>query len=357
MRILQICSARTIGGGERHVIDLSNELASRGHDMFLAAVPDSPLIERLSSVPRENCFAVPLRNALDVSSARRMARFVREHNVELINAHLAKDYTMAAAAYMFSGVPFVITRHVLFPMSRLHRLLLRNARFVIAVSNAVADNLRREKIFREEKIVTVRYGVHSSGFHVEHREHEGFCVGTIGNLDPVKGIDVFVEAASKVIERMPGVSFEIVGEDRASDGRNEKNVRQLIAKLGLEGIVELRGWSDKIAETLAGFDLFVSASRSESFGFVIAEAMLAGVPVIATETAGANEIIGDVPLGMLVPLESPDVLADAIVDLLNDEPKRRQLAKFSRRHIEEHFSIDRMVNETLAVYERAIRPA
>jgi hypothetical protein len=62
----------------------------------------------------------------------RIARFVRSHDIQLINAHLARDYPITAAAARIAGIPFVITRHVLFPMSRLHRLLLRKASFVIA---------------------------------------------------------------------------------------------------------------------------------------------------------------------------------------------------------------------------------
>ncbi|MEO8573668.1 MAG: glycosyltransferase family 1 protein, partial [Pyrinomonadaceae bacterium] len=74
MRILQISSARSIGGGERHVADLSNELAKRGHNLFAALVPDSPMRGELSLVPPQNILEFPLRNALDISTAVKIGK-------------------------------------------------------------------------------------------------------------------------------------------------------------------------------------------------------------------------------------------------------------------------------------------
>ena len=356
MRVLQICSARSIGGGERHVIDLSNGLTMRGHEVFVALVPDSPLVARLTEIPSERIVTLPLRNAMDIASAVRIAGFIRSNNIELVNAHLARDYPIAALAARLARVPFIITRHVLFPMSRLHRLLLRKASSVVAVSNAVADNLRREKIFRAEKIVTIRYGLDVDSFQESGRVMDLIPrVGSIGNLDPVKGFDVLIRAAAIVNKDNPSAKFEIVGEDRDRDGHNRKDLEELIAGLGVDGVVRLSGWSDNVREKLAGFDVFVSSSRSESFGFVIAEAMLSGVPVIATETEGAKEIISDLPLAMLVPIDSPEAMANAIHELLQDEMKRRQLSKFGRRHIEENFSLERMVEKTERLYGQVLR--
>ena len=356
MRVLHISSARSIGGGERHVIDLSNQMTMRGHAVFLALAAGSPLAARLDAIPSERIESFPLRNAVDIVSAMGIARFVRSNDIQLINAHLARDYPIAAMAARLAGVPYVITRHVLFPMSRLHRILLRKASYAIAVSNAVARNLKRERIFKDEKIATIRYGLDVRRFEISARDNDLLLrVGAIGNLDPVKGFDVLIKAVERVHGENKGVRFEIVGEDRSDDGRHRKALELLIARLDLQEVVRLSGWSDDVARKLAGFDVFVSSSRSESFGFVIAEAMLTGLPVIATETEGAKEIISDLPLGMLVPIDSPEALANTMSELLGDEMKRRQLAKFGRQHIEEHFSLDRVVAETEKLYDKVIR--
>src|SRR5437899_12960335 len=95
MRILQVCSARQIGGGERHLADLANGLTRRGHDVFAALVPSSPLLSELSSVPEQNIVQMPMRNALNLSSARKLARFASENRIQIIHAHVARDYPLA----------------------------------------------------------------------------------------------------------------------------------------------------------------------------------------------------------------------------------------------------------------------
>jgi glycosyltransferase involved in cell wall biosynthesis len=355
MKVLQICSARSIGGGERHVIDLSNGLAERGHDVCVAVAPGSPVADRLTGLPAENIVEVPLRNALDLQSAVGIARLVKRRGIELINAHLARDYPIAAAAARIAGVPYVITRHVLFPMSRLHRKFLSRTRFVISPSNAVAENLRREGIFPSEKIVTIRYGVDPARFPLRPQPaNERFTIGAIGNLDPVKGFDVLIRAAAIVKRQLPDVRFEIVGEDRSPDRRNEVELRELIRDLGLDETVVLEGWSSDVATKLAGFDIFVSSSRSESFGFAVAEAMLCGVPVIASRTEGAAEIISEPMLGELAPIADTESLADAILRLEADAARRDQLSSAGREYISRHFSLKRMVDETEVLYTRVL---
>ncbi len=115
MRILQLCSASLIGGGERNLADLSNSLARRGHDVFFSLRSVSPLSTELTYIPRDNLTFLPMRNALDIPSAFQIARLARRVKADLIHAHLARDYPLAAMSSYLSDVPYVITRHVLFP--------------------------------------------------------------------------------------------------------------------------------------------------------------------------------------------------------------------------------------------------
>jgi len=312
----------------------------------------------LSGLASQNIAEFPLRNALDISSAIKIGKFARDNRIELINAHFAKDYPVVAAAARLARIPFVITRHVLFPMNRMHGFFLRNVKYVIAPSNAVANALRLQGVFPPEKIVTIRYGLEIGKFPERARHpHANLSVGSVGNLDPVKGFDVLIRAAEIVSKQIPDVKFKIVGQDRSRDGRNENELRNLTAELNLSNTVEFVGWSDNVSDMLAGFDVFVSASRSESFGFVIAEAMLSGVPVIATETEGAREIISDPALGLLVPVNSPEALAKAVLELLHDRRKREELMRRGREHVKASFSLQRTVDETEALYQRAIQAA
>src|SRR5207302_2441205 len=137
-----ICSARSIGGGEKHVASLANRLAQRGHDVFVALAPDTPLHVLLRDVPREHIIELPMRNALSLGSAWKLARFARSHAVQIIHAHLGRDYPLAALAAGRSRAQLVLTRHVMIPLGRVHKVTLRLTARVIAVSKPDAKALQ-----------------------------------------------------------------------------------------------------------------------------------------------------------------------------------------------------------------------
>ena len=355
MKILQICSAREIGGGERYLADLSNSLTSRGHDVFVALAPDAPLKNELSSVAKKNILFSRMRNALDVSSALEIARFVRRNNIEIIHAHLARDYPLAAIASKSAKTPFVLTRHVLFPLNRLHKFTLKGVRGVIAPSKAIKDSLGKQGIFPPEKIELIYYGINIGHFlPVNKTPHENFIVGTIGHLAPIKGHDVFIRAAELVLKKQPDVRFVIVGEDKSRDGRNRREIEDLIAELNLSDRIELAGWTNDVRFLMRKFDLFVSAARREAFGLVMPEAMLCEIPVIATRSEGAVEIIEDETSGILIPNENYETLAQKILDLYADRNRREFLSKNGRKRVEENFSLEKMVARTEEFYRRIL---
>ena len=375
MRILQVSSARAFGGGERHFADLACGLAARGHEVFAALSPASPLVGKLGAIPDSNILKLPLRNALDLASAARLARFARENRVEIIHAHVARDYTLAAfAARRSPAARLVITRHVLFPLSRIHRLALSNVSRVVAVSEAVALSLRAQSIFPADKIRVVANGIDLRRFDEARAEfgreslrfdysqqlargispRSPLRVGIVGELSKVKGQEVFVRAAALVAERLGDeVEFVIVGEDESRSGEYRARVERLISELGLARQVRLMGLLEDVAGIVASLDVFVSASRSESFGIAMVEAMACGVPVVATATMGAREIVEDGVTGLIVPVEDACALSAAVVSLLEDEARRLALGTRARESARERFDLERMIDATERVYTEA----
>lgn len=355
MRILQLSSARAFGGGERHLADLARGLASRGHEVLAALAPDSPLAEKLNELPKGNIHILPLRNALDIKSALRLAQLAREREADVIHAHVARDYTLAAfAARRCPRARLVITRHVLFPLGRAHRLALRDVDRVIAVSGAVESALLARRIFPADRIRVVHNGVDVRRFASARRaEPRGgpLRVGIVGELSPVKGQEDFGRAASLISkEYAVEVEFVVVGEDASRTGERRAGIESLVAELGLKGRVRMEGHRDDVSEILPTFDVFVSASRSEAFGVAMVEAMAAGVPVVATATEGALEIIEEGVTGLTVPPGDVTSLASAVRSLLEDARLRASLGAEGARSARERFSIERMIDETERVY-------
>src|SRR5256714_3516176 len=190
MRILQICSAREIGGGERHLADLANSLARRGHEVFAALSPASLVRAELRALPTENIIELPMRNSLNLASAVKLSRFVREHQIDVVHAHVARDYPLAALANGRSKARLVLTRHVLFPLNRIHKLTLRRTSRVIAVSRAVAESLYAQSIFASEKVVVIHDGIDITRFAGDNAarvSNQTLRIGTVGHIAPIKG--------------------------------------------------------------------------------------------------------------------------------------------------------------------------
>jgi glycosyltransferase involved in cell wall biosynthesis len=360
LNILQVCSAREIGGGERHLVDLTKSLAARGHCVYVALIPSSPLISELAFLPTHQILEVPLRNAVDLSSAMHLARFAREQSIDIIHSHVARDYPLTAFASARAGnIPYVLTRHVLFPLKSVQRLILRRASRVIAVSRAVAASLHEQQVFAADKIVIIPNGINIERFAetAGPRTHPldnvkdvtKLLVGMVGHLAPIKGQEDFVRAAAIVAVERTDVDFIIAGEDKARSGEHRAAIESLIAQLKLNKRIQLLGWLDDVRRLLRSLDLFVSPSRSEPFGLVIVEAMASGVPVVATLSEGAREIIENGVTGRLVPLEDPDALAQAIKELLAD-PAERQRLSVNALDVVQLYSLERMVDETERLY-------
>ena len=369
LRILQISSAQSLGGGERHLADLANGLARRGHDVYVALRPKSPLIKELAGLANENITTLPLRNSLDAISAQDLSRLVRRNKIQIVHAHMARDYPLAAyAARANAASKLITTRHVLFPLSRLHRITLSRAARIIAVSHAVASRLKADAIVPAEKISVILNGIDTARFSKARAEFDrrrffgswklpadSLLVGAVGELTPLKGQEEILRAASQLLKQLPQIHFIIAGVDHSRENQHRTRLEHLIKELNLTTHVSLVGWLDDLAELYCALDMFVSASHTESFGLAIAEAMASGTAVVATETEGASELVKTGETGLLVPIGNVDKLAESILLLLRDKEARVRLGGAAQQAAAANFGLERMIAETEAIYRSEVK--
>ncbi len=367
MNILQISSASSFGGGERYVADLTNALVARGHDVYVAVRRESPLPRHLQ-LSSEKIVTLPLRNALDVQSAHALERFVRRKQIDVVHAHMARDYSLAAYAARRRGTKFIVTRHVLFKLNRLHWHTLSRAVRVIAVSEAVARELRATQVVRNNQIEVIPNGIDVERFR---KTYAGIdlqpmlrllglpagapLVGSIGELRTLKRHDDFIRAAALVVKELPETHFVLAGVDTSHSGEVRKQLEQLVVELNLGEHFHFVGWLDDAEKLLSAMDVFVSASATESFGLAIVEAMAAGCAVVATATEGAKEIIEDQKTGLLVPIDDVDRIARSVIDLLSNDELRRSIASQAVQSAAERFSLTRMVDDVERIYTADLR--
>ena len=302
-----------------------------------------------------------MRNALDVPSAHELARFVAQHRIEIVHAHMARDYSLAAyAARRNRQAKFIVTRHVLFQMNRLHRHTLARAHRVIAVSNAVGRELMLQRIVGDGRLAVVANGVDVERFAIEFDRGQFLqsiglpanvpLIGSIGELRTLKRHDDFIRAAARVVSQFPEAHFVLAGVDTSHSREVHRHLEQLVVETGLKERFHFLGWVENAEKLLSAIDVFVSASETESFGLAIAEAMAAGTAVVATATEGAREVIDDQETGLLVPIGDVTRIAESIALLLSDDERRRRISARAREVVRTKFSLQRMVDEIEQLY-------
>jgi len=330
MRILQVNSASTWGGGETHVQQLTEFLRERGHDVVIASRPNSRLKPQIE---------LPFVNSADFITAKRLRRVLKS-GFDIVHAHLARDYTIVAAAAWGMDHPGVVfTRHLLHPI-RSH-FFYRRVDAWIAPTAQILKTLSPPK----QKIAAVIPNwVDARKFpYKPHASHTPVTIGLIGQVSPHKGHDDAIEAI-----RQLGSNFRLL-----IAGEGDASYKDALKKKATDLPVQFVGFAPQ-PQFFEEIDILIVPSWEEPFGIVLLEAMAAGIPVVATAAGGPQEIISDPAEGVLVPPRDPAVLASAIKSLVNGDDRRLSITRNARTRVEANFDIQTVVPRIEQLYWRLV---
>jgi glycosyltransferase involved in cell wall biosynthesis len=351
VRILHIHRIGGIGGSERHLLTLLPALAERGFDVRFLGLDDhsrapDPLYEQL----RVPFVRVPAPRDVDPLLAGRVSRVVRRARADVVHTHLVHADVYGA----LNGRTLVSTKHNddpfrAGPFRFVERLLARRAARIVTITDA----LRRFQVERvgipPSKLVTIHYGLDEPppawGVNPRDDVARGARVAlSICRLERQKGLDIAVRALAAVRARHPDVELVVLGEgpERAS-----------LASLADESEVpvHLLGRVPDVAAWLRRATLLVHPVRWEGFGLAVLEAMVAGLPVVASRVSSLPELVTDGETGVLMDPEDPRALAAGIERVL-ESPER--FAAAAQQRARDHFSESRMVDATVALYESVV---
>jgi glycosyltransferase involved in cell wall biosynthesis len=360
MKLLQICSASELGGGEVHVADLVRALASRGHAVYLAVRPDSPLRAPLAGVIA-SWHEMGLRNSLDLQSARSIAELIKLHGIEIVHAHMGRDYLVAAlACRQAQRAKLVLTRHHYLPLKRnaLYKWMLGDVAAVIAVSDSVRDSIIERLALPAERVRTIPNWIDPERFQSIQRDvaralfrvRANLVVACIGQITPAKGQEEFVRAASRVAQMRSDVEFLIVGEENQDEKPFTSELMRLAESLGLDSRLRFLGHVRHIPELLAACDVVVVPSWDEGFSLVTIEAMAARRPVLASNVGGITNIIKDNSTGIMFPARDVHALSSKLMWMLSDPPLRERLSVQGQRDVYTRFGREQIIDQIEAVY-------
>jgi L-malate glycosyltransferase len=359
MLTVQIDTGRTWRGGQNQVMLMTRGLRARGHRVVVVAHPEGELRRRLGD--GDDLVPIGPRNEIDLAAAWRLSRVLRDLSPAIVHVHDSHAAAMAATALSFAAPvprpPLVFARRVDFRLrgNSFSKWKYRQVDVFVAASGAIRamlleDGIPPDRVFAVHDGIDIERVEQAEAVNVREEfwfPPHSFVVGNIAALVPHKGQKFLVDAAAAVIHEAPEARFVILGE-----GDLRHDLEQQIRRLHLGQHVVLAGFRPEVLGVLKGLDLFAMSSVTEGLGSALLDAMAAGRPIVATRAGGIPEVIVDGESGILVPPRDSRSLANAILALLRDPGRRALLARAGRARVAERFSIDRMVDATLDVYER-----
>ncbi len=360
MRIIQICTNFRPGGIQRHVLDLTNDLSERGHQVALAGdhgdwCPDDsdPNFEHLSldkiAAGQDGVFK-RLSEILPV--ARKLRQALKKHNIQLVHSHETAPAIVARLATMGLNIPVIFTYHGSEPEreASVARTAKRCADMTISPSRTSLESLISKGLTREKTHV-IGLGVHKlpkvSKEHVAELRKSllgkkgRFLISSLSRLDQQKGIDMMIEVARKISDKRDDVVFAIGGHGPLSD-----IVESWAEVTGVSENVKFLGPVDDVASVLMASDLYLLTSRWEALPISIVEAFQTGLPVIATDCGGVKELV-DPSVGCVLQVGDTRAIAVAVLEMIDNTTKREKMglaakklsreARFSPQAVHESF--------------------
>ncbi|MEI8381661.1 MAG: glycosyltransferase family 4 protein [Planctomycetota bacterium] len=251
--------------------------------------------------------------------------------------------------------PFILTVHDYLQPDERCRIDTKWCRRIIAVSDSVRADLLERTPLPENLVTVIHSGVDrasSCDLLKVFKPNRVPVVGTAGPLEAVKGFPFFLGAAARVLATGREVEFLIAGA-----GPEESNLRRLSRELGINDKVTFVPNLLDFDDALAAMDVFVLPSLQQGIGTIMLDAMAMGRPVIATRVGGVYCAVHDNETGLLVPPSNSEILAERIVELLDDQSKAQAIGSAGRELVERDFGVDGMIDQTAAVYRAVLEHA
>ena len=366
MKILHVITTLDVGGAEMHVLAQVRGQHARGHTLRVAYLKGQGTLAadfRAAGAewvgPVGSGFGLPWR----------LARLVRWAGV--VHSHLLKaDMAMALIATLCAARGRLVSskhndeqvlRRAL--VSRVHGMLGNLPRRTIVLSDHVGEFIAKHGRVAQKKLVRIYYGLDPAPFESAHRAsaatrvdaRRSFGFGPddivftcIARFAPQKAHDVLLDAFATARKSDPRLRLLLVGDDPFGDGRRRAEAQA--QALGLGPACVFAGIRRDVPQLLMLSDVFVMCSLWEGLGLVFLEAMSSELCVLATRVSAVPEVVIDGETGLLVPPRDVSALAAAMSILARDPALRARLGRAGRERVGKIFGLERMLEETLAVY-------
>jgi len=359
MKILFVITGLGIGGAERMVLDLADQLFIEGHQIVIAYLTGTARLLPNNSDIKVVPIGVSKSPFGFARGYLRLRRLIIDFKPEVVHSHMVHANLLARLVRINVNIPrLVCTAHNSNEGGKLRMAAYRLTDFL----DDIFTNVSREAVEAFEakgaapkgRMMVVYNGIDTKKFSPDCLQRESvrdlFEVGSdkiilaVGRMVEAKDYPNLLYAFAKVSSRIESIQLWILGE-----GPLREYIESLVAELGVSKRVIFLGTRNDVPDIMRAADVFVLSSAWEGFGLVVAETMATEKVVVATDSGGVNEVVGD--FGFVVPPRNSEALANALEDALNMPLEQAMaLGKKARQRIIDNFSLDRAKKRWLEIY-------
>ena len=361
MNILYVLNYAGKGGTEKYVRDLVYEYHNSKAKCFFAYNEDGLLRKQLEDIGVD-CYQLMMKNVFDFNAARRLAKYCKENDIDIIHTQFPRENVIAVLSKLFYSKTKVFnTNHLIMAQGTFWKIINRiispfNEK-VFAVCNCGKDMLISNGV-KNEKIEVVFNGIKIAEKSTSTLRSElgidqnTFVISTLTRYSAEKGLHFLVDTVNEMKKRkIENFAFVIAG-----DGPLYKEISDKIESHKLRDKIYQLGYRTDTQNVLCSSDLFVNLSSTEALSFAIIEALSFGLPVVATNVGGTGDIVnGKTNCGVLVEYEDVKSCADEIVKYMTDNEKYEISSKNAILCVKEHFNIQNVFDKVYNCYLNSVR--
>lgn len=355
MKILYLVTGLGLGGAEKVVCDLADQMSALGHEVKIAYLTGEVLVR-----PKEinvDILPLSLNNLYGLYSAsKKYKKLIKDFQPDVVHAHMVHANIFARINRIGCAIPKLIcTAHNSNEGGQLRMLAYKYTNFLSDLNTNVSQEASKSFIlkgaFNKNNLITVYNGIDLNKFTFFNKDKNSNELSflSVGRFNEQKDYPNLLRAIATFHESLKQKKCML---SIAGDGELRPQIEELIEHLGLKNKVTLLGRRDDIPQLMQEVDFFILPSAYEGFGLVVAEAMACGTFVIATNSGGVAEVMGDT--GILVPPQDSKALAEAIKQAVSKTPLEIQENNLkARQRVEALFSLERSVQNWLKLYEKS----
>ncbi len=345
------------GGLEMNTLKLADWLLQRAYDINIFTIESSRFYKEAKAFPVCLHKIAPPGKHFDFINAYKISKLLKSLKIDILFVFDNRDIPIVSTikSSFYKRLKVIYQQHMQIGVNKkdlLHTLRYSAIDYWLSPSKYLAKEVATKTRFPESKIRIIPLGVEVDKFITPKYSKEqarkqlnisenSLLIGVIGRISAKKGQYFLVKAILELLKKNIKAELLIFGSPTINDPEDIKNLKEIKNFIELQNIgdkIHFREYSKDIALFYNAIDIFVLASEGETYGMVTIEAMLSGVPVIATNSVGSPEMLNYGELGMLYTYNDFDSFCEKVINLLNNKEKAKEIAEKARNFAADKFS-------------------